>query len=305
VEVIAIDPELLGPAPHELVAKIKRRATSPFLLALVTRFSPKQLAQLLEGGVDDFVRPPFSLDELLVRLRRVRGRPQSVAPPPDPGVVGAVGVMSVEWPALSNLPAALAHDFHEFTQIAFEPGHATREPLADGVAASLCLTHPDGITELTVRLEMDHAMGAAVASAVLDLPPDRTVLAELMREMANLAGGAAKRCLLKDGVAFAMGLPLDLDPAAAVVDTNLLFACDLVSASGRVRCLLTRTRVERVHVLVPALREGHVVVREVRGPNGMLLAPAGAALTKGAVAMILKMLPHAAKIEIAKDSTGL
>jgi hypothetical protein len=58
-----------------------------------------------------------------------------------------------------------------------------------------------------------------------------------------------------------------------------------------------------VQVLVPALREGHVVVREVRGPNGMLLAPAGAALTKGAVAMILKMLPHSAKIEIAKGST--
>lgn len=303
VEVIALDPELLGPAPLEVVGKIKRRPTPPFVLALVTRFSPKHLAQLLEGGVDDFVRPPFSLDELLVRLRRVRGRPQSVAPPPDVSAAGPVGLMSVEWPALANFPAALAHDLHEFTQIALEAAQVARDPFTDPVAASLCLTHPDGITELTVRLEMDQAMGAAVASTVLDLPPDRTVLAELMREMANLAGGAAKRCLLKDGVAFAMGLPVDLDPRSPVVEANLLFACDFVAASGRVRCLVTRTRVERVQVLVPALREGHVVVREVRGPNGMLLAPAGAALTKGAVAMILKMLPHSAKIEIAKGST--
>lgn len=295
-DLLVLDPSSLGPSPLDVLADLKRRKDAPFILAVVSRFSPKGLAALLDGGVDDFARVPLSLDELLVRIRRVRVRaPRAVQAATDGMAAG-----TTNWPSLARLPDALARDFREFTRLEFASQSAQREPLVDGVAATLCLTHPDNVTEVTVTVQMGQDIGGAMVSSVLGLPPDRNVLSELLREIANLAGGAAKRCLLQDGVAFTTGLPTEREPSVEAPAGSVLLEWDLVAPEGRIHCMLSMTRVVRLNLPIAALKEGHVVAREVRSPSGVLVAPAGARLTRAAIAMISKSMPGGAFVEIVQ-----
>lgn len=295
-DVLVLDPACLGPAPLETLAQLKQREDPPFVLAVVSRFSPKGLAALLDGGVDDFARVPLSLDELLVRIRRVRARAgRTVVVPTD-----TMAARMAHWPSLANLPAALARDFREFTHLAFDAAPASAEPVPQGVGATLCLTHPDGVTEVTIGVEMSHDLGGAMVMAVLGLPSDRNVLSELLREVANLAGGAAKRCLLQDGVAFTTGLPVERDVSTARAAGAALLEWELVAPEGRIKCSVAMTRVVRLNLPLASLKEGHVVAREVRSPSGVLVAPAGARLTRAAIAMMVKALPPDAFVEIVQ-----
>lgn len=295
-EVLFVEPSCLGPAPLEVLAQIKALPSPPFILALVDRFSPRGLLGLMRGGVDDFVRLPLSADEVAVRVHRAITRPSS-----ESSGARRVAPRLAGWPSLDHYPAALVEDLGAFSGLPLK-STACGAALTDVVGASITLTQPDGQSELTVMVEMGRTTAGAILNSVLGIAPDTTVdtasIDEMLREFANLSGGALKRCILNDGVSFTIGIPKFFagEPQEARGIPDLAF--DLNSAHGPVRCLVSSRRTTMLALPLHALREGLVLARDVRNASGMLLLMAGLRLTSATIEGLQKTLDRTVQVEV-------
>lgn len=188
---------------------------------------------------------------------------------------------------------------------------------ADEVGASVQLVEPGETLGLTVRLALERSTAVAIVQTALGRTPDSACLDEFLKELANLAGGALKR-LLRQGIA--MGLPSPLTsvpaspasrvrrsmpdvtapgPAPAPGMRDVEFR--LHSVHGPMRCTISVRTATRAELAPGELREGQVTVRDVRGPDGAVLASAGVRLTRAGVRRLQESLDRAARVEVVDD----
>ncbi len=75
----------------ELARQIRRADTAVPILFLTARSQPADVVQGFELGGNDYLKKPFSIDELVVRIRALLGRPPVAPTPPAPAGPLAIG----------------------------------------------------------------------------------------------------------------------------------------------------------------------------------------------------------------------
>jgi len=112
-----------------------------------------------------------------------------------------------------------------------------------------------------------------------DPDPAPEMIDDVLREMANVAGGAVKRALLPEGIVLTTGLPIGGD-ADAAPSTTTARAWNLDAEGGAVLTIVADVR-PRSNFVVPTrtLCEGMVIVDDLRNAAGVLLLPGGTRLT--------------------------
>jgi hypothetical protein len=114
-------------------------------------------------------------------------------------------------------------------------------------------------------------------------------LADMVREMANVAGGALVTAADAEGVALTLGVPYDAEPERDWTETTgtvqeFVLGLAGVSLEFSVR-ISTRSRALR-ELALGDLCAGMTVARPITTADGTVLAPAGASLTASTVAVI-------------------
>jgi two-component system KDP operon response regulator KdpE len=90
-DAIVLDLGLPDMSGIEIIRAVREIATTP-IIVLSARSGSSDKVEALDLGADDYVTKPFSMDELLARLRATSRR----AAPPDEPVVAQVGTVRID-----------------------------------------------------------------------------------------------------------------------------------------------------------------------------------------------------------------
>jgi hypothetical protein len=157
--------------------------------------------------------------------------------------------------------------------------------------------------ELMVSVAADPSTQAWLARALLQNPaPGEAALNDVMRELASTAGGALKRMALQEQVTMTTGLPVNVSAVAPAGENTIAFGLHTLHAAHQKATLALAAEVQkRVNRQVKAseLREGMVVVHDVRSPSGVLLVTAGSRLTRTTAERLRGFIGPKSLVEVA------
>ncbi|HEY1549889.1 MAG TPA: hypothetical protein VGG28_18800 [Kofleriaceae bacterium] len=268
----------------ESVAKLRDvSATDVAKTAFVIGILPdgaqdRVISSALAAGCHDVVRTPCSDEELVARvevLERLRGwqgaKPATLAKP-----------RAEDARAWTFLGDVVADDLEVMVGKPLRVMRGTGT-VAAVRSASIPMVFARDHIELAISVAADAAACRWLGENLLgDAAAAPEALDDVLREIANTAGGAAKRAMLPEGVVLSIGIPVAGDARAAqtlaanpTARTWRIFLDDDVSIVlvGEVRA--------RPNQRIPArkLIEGMVLVTDVRNAAGVLLLPGGTRLT--------------------------
>jgi hypothetical protein len=132
---------------------------------------------------------------------------------------------------------------------------------------------------------------------------DASAMADIVRELANIAAGAFKRVADTEGWAMTMGLPTEPPPAeraARPPGMSREFWCRVAGTSAEVHCRLFVTPKVLEHLPPAELTEGMVLAQDVLSDQGTLLFPSGTRLSETTILRLHQLLPATSVIEIAR-----
>lgn len=123
------------------------------------------------------------------------------------------------------------------------------------------------------------------------------VMADAMREFANMAGGTIKRGADAEGHTFSLGLPADAMFVKPASDARVW---RLVSGDLELCVWLITRQDARERLSASLLREGMVISKAVNNGAGVMLIPEGTVLTERTVARLLQLLGPSTLVEVAR-----
>ncbi|HEX4455312.1 MAG TPA: hypothetical protein VH143_30845 [Kofleriaceae bacterium] len=250
------------------------------------------ISSAFAAGCHDVVRTPCPDEELVARvevLERLRGwRGVKPAPITKPRAEEARA-----WTFLGDV---VADDLETMVGRPLRVVRGTGT-LAETRSASIPMVFARDHLELAISLAADAAACRWLGDNLLGDPaagPD--ALDDVLREMANVAGGAVKRAMLPEGVVLSIGIPVAGDArtaqtlgTTATARTWRIFLDDGVSIA-----LVAETRARpNQHVPARKLIEGMVLVSDVRNAAGVLLLPSGTRLTSTTAEKLGRLLDTA------------
>ncbi len=270
------------------------RATCPrtFIVALVD--SGAEIASLLAAGAHDVLRRPIVAEELNARL----GAPQRYH---DwvcamEGVAGPdVGALCA-WRTLGDL---VATDIGDMVCVTLVPIEVWPTALVGGHVATIPMSLAAHKLELRISIAADARGMAWLGEILLGGPTsDGEALADVLRELANTAGGALKRAALLEQVTFTTGLPVHNATIAPPNGDNVR-GWVLTAAQGFVGVHAELRNRENRRVAASSLSEGMVLVSDLRTGEGALLVVAGTRLTATTAEHVARILGERFVVEVA------
>lgn len=294
-----------GPSGLELVKRVRSLATPHYVYCVMVtgRTNPADIGQAFAVGVDDVLRKPFCREELIARVeaphRIARWALTAGAVRDCSGPFDATSLRT--WREVEQIVTA------EISDLIGQPLAVTATPCsagATGMGAQIPLSLP--VAQMEYQIAVGYLAGATrhkLAQLLLgDANAPDVAVADVVREIANTAGGAFKRAALSEGIVLTTGLPTVRNGGVA----------DRAEASGKSRRWAASTEqglsllfgaevVSRVNqrLPVPQLQEGMVLARDLNNEAGVLLVPGGTRLTASAVERLKALLGPTQAIEVA------
>ena len=153
--------------------------------------------------------------------------------------------------------------------------------------------------EARVSIVADDAALSWLGNCLLgDSNASQELRVDALRELANTAGGALKRAALPEQAVLTAGLPTLEDVSAWDVPDALRWTVSVGEEAAF--CVQGRiARLQQGSVPASGLREGMVVVKDIRGPSGTLLLAAGTRLTLSSAERVRKILGPSFCVEVA------
>jgi hypothetical protein len=276
---VVFDWSLLGQLPVTAFHQLQAAHPQTLFVALIEKVT--QLPIAADAGVHDFVRLPLVAEELVVRVHRL------------------LKMSATEEPALrelERLPQALASDLSGFASTHLDGECDVPLPcdFGDLVVARLPMHLAAQSLEIAVYVAGSREMLARLAT-LLGIPDaDTAVLEDLARELTNQSAGALKRTCSPAGAQLTMGLPTTWSsglPASAWV-------ARMKGGDLEFTVVVEMRKHPPTGVAVDELREGMVVVGDVRNAAGTLLLGGGTRLTVTMVARVQSVLPAGQRVDI-------
>lgn len=278
--VVVCDWSLFGQQPTIAVRQLRSAHPGIRLLVVVDKLAVPEA--LLDAGVDDFVRVSACRDELVLRLRRLGADVREEEP-----------VLR----ELERLPLALASDLSGFAAVHLDSEVDVPLPcdFGDLVVARLPMHLAAWSLEIDVYVVTRRDVLERLAHLLGITTVDDHIVDDLARELTNQSAGALKRTCSPAGAQLTMGLPTTVSSTTLpgtgwvtrVSGADLEFSI-VVDVRKRPPALVT----------VDDLREGMVVVGDLRNAAGTLLLGGGSRLTTTLVHRVRAALPAGQRIEI-------
>ena len=265
----------------DLVRKIcaAEPSRSMYILSVIgEHLPPRTSMSVVAAGSHDVLRAPYTAADLCAQVdihRRLRGwiadRRTPAAKPPSSELI--------ELRAWDYLGDIIADDLEAMIGRPLEL-EARWPPMTDSIQlATIAMSLPSDQLELCISIVADTASRKWLGQTLLGDPAaPEDALDDVMRELANVAGGALKRAALVEGPVLSTGIPVDGRSlpgreSGARCWTAPLEGDAVIGVIGEIR--------RRANRRIPArrLREGMVVVGDVRNGAGVLLLPSGTRLT--------------------------
>jgi hypothetical protein len=286
----------------DLVRRVRTAETQgkAYLLAVLDgRHNGREIADCIAAGAHDFLRRPLVTEEVVSRVRAPRRLRQWAlvnlasahedVPPFDLKRLRT-------WSAIGTIFA------EDLGQMLGEPLEATDgwpEDFGKGtLGAIIPMSLAKERVELRVSVGVDLPTLRQLGATLLGDPAaSRDALDDMLREIANAAGGAIKRAALPEDVVMTTGIPVSAPIPRPSGDSR----CWTVPMRGGGRVAIVGEIVNHENVRVPAsrLREGMVLVEDLRNGVGALLVPAGTRLTATTVERVAALLGHKYLVEVA------
>lgn len=306
VDVLVVEMHMPQTTGVELVRRLRAQESDSHLYVVMTSVKNLHgdLKIAFEAGADDYLKRPFSRDELLLRvgglerIKRWASRVHVTAPPAATQVGGA------SWQRIDQVVACDVGDM-----LGSESEILSDDPPASVVAvvSEIALSSPDEEAEIRVRVGLDVNETPALGKALLDDESiDAAAARDILREVANTAGGAFRRALDGEGLEYTLGLPQDV----GVSQVQGAGANDVLGyKQWRVRlhggaitfhfCASLRGRsISRCHV--DQLREGMVLASDVLNVKGVVLLAKGTRLTQSHLERLPQTLGSKAVVDVVE-----
>lgn len=281
-----------------------------YVVAVVDKtLSSWELQGILATDAQDFIRRPIDDDELVARVgapARLRkwfssgGRSPLSEAPKAMGASPTADLRRLR--AWKNMGQLVAEDLAQIVGQPIQPVEGWPNAFGRGLrGATVAMSLPGEGTELRIWIVADSVTMQWLARAVFSDPetPD-TKLQDALRELANTAAGAVKRAALPDNVVFTTGIPVNATAVPARGEDTRCWVISPVGTSDASIALLAEARArENVRLPVADLREGMVLVNDLRNEAGALLAPAGTRLTTSSVERFTAALGPRFVVEVA------
>jgi CheY-like chemotaxis protein len=297
---------VLAPPPRggdELVRRLRGFDASgqAYFLTILDGITPhKELAQLLDAGVNDFVRRPLLDGDFLERvkapvrlLRWVKSVERPLAfdfsVPSDVAKLQAWKRLGLEAAEDLGLVVGQPLAVTAGMPLGFAPGAR---------AATIPLSLAENQVEVRVTIAADAAAFQWLKSAVVgDAGATDAMADDVVRELANTAGGVLKRSALSENVTLTMGLPAS-EPLS-ITPNQSAWTLALPEAAGRLAVVGALQSKANLRVVATNLSEGMVVAHDICNAGGILLVPAGSRLTSSSAAKLAKVLGPRVFLEVA------
>lgn len=263
--------------------------------------SGKEIANLVAAGAHDFMRRPILDAELVERIKapsRLLRWARSVTKPASFDFSGSVDVSQLQ--AWENLGTLVAEDLTQITSQTYtvSPGWPAR--FTHGVeSATIPMSLAEDRLEVRISIAVDSLTLSWLREALLgDAAADEAATDDVLRELANTAGGAVKRAALCENITLTTGLPVNDQAASFPGDHH----CWTLAPENGDACIAVIGQIrshENQRVAASKLAEGMVLAHDLRNEGGILLAPAGARLTKSTATKLAAMLGPRFFLEVA------
>jgi DNA-binding response OmpR family regulator len=293
-DVIVVDWLLGGGAA--LIEHVRARDSRHrhYIVAVCAKPKPSDIAAFVAAGADDFMAAEATREEIVVRVDALRRICGWATKPAHTQTIRIRKLLELDgrrvWRELDSIVTSEIGDML---------GLALAPECSDATirwCGSVPLTVNGEQVELQLAVGLADAGGEQFAHDVLGAEASGAAIADALREMANVAGGAVKRAALGDGLVMTIGLPSDDDvfamanarrwASATSSGLHLVFA---IAAAPSQRRSMNRAE----------LREGMVVVRDVRTTHGELIVAAGTRLTATTVARLAELLEPDARVDVS------
>jgi DNA-binding response OmpR family regulator len=257
---------------------------SMYVLALLCpQLSGRAVAGAVAAGCHDVLRMPYSREELSMRidarqrLQRWSGASHNHDAKPSP----LRAWQYLDTVVVDDLESMLCRGL-QLTE--------KRMPVAPSMQfATIPMTLASEQLDLCISIAVDLATRQWLGVAMLgDETASSDVIHDIMRELANTAGGAFKRAAHHERSTLTAGLPVDSDLSSCGPDARYW---EIETEDGGVLGLVADVR-RRPNRRVPARRlaEGMVVVENVCNGAGVLLLPSGTRLTSTTAERLSRLL---------------
>lgn len=297
-DVLVID--LPGSGGPDLVRRL--RAADPsglmYVISVVGEHLPARAStSALASGSHDVLCAPYTTQELCARIdvhRRLRGWVTSKGTP----ALKPPRTELVELRAWDFLGDVIADDLEAMFGRPLEIDQRWLPDSESLQLATIAMSLAAEQLELCISIVADTGSRTWLGQALLGDPaaPD-DALDDVMREMANVAGGALKRAALIEGPVLSTGIPVDGRSlpgreSGARCWTIRLENENMVGVIGEVR----RRAIRRIPAV--RLREGMIIVTDVRSRAGALLLASGTRLTSTSAERLSALLDDGTLVDV-------
>jgi hypothetical protein len=195
-------------------------------------------------------------------------------------------------PAWRDIPLSFTAAMTELFQLHFAAIDPRELPEGEPFVAEISLSEPSKHLEIVLSVVAQTESMKRLSAHLLG-DDDLAGAQDLILESANIVMGTLKTSFAAHGFVFTGGIP----GRASVDRSSVGHAITEISGGGCTIALWVRVK-EKGNATIRgrALREGHVVDRDVRGPCGSLLVAGGSRLTRTSAEHLATLVPD---IEVA------
>jgi DNA-binding response OmpR family regulator len=258
-----------------------------YVLALLgPGLSVRAITAAVAAGSHDVLRMPYAKEELIMRVD-ARQRLERWSASVEPARAEDIKLSMLR--AWRYLDAVVVDDLEGMMCRGLQLTEKCLPLLSTVHLATIPMTLASAELDTCISIAVDLATQKWLGIAMLgDDAASSDVIHDIMRELANVAGGAFKRAALLERAAFATGIPIDSDLTPCGPDARYW---EIETEDGATLGLVADVR-RRPNRRVQARRliEGMVVVEDVCNGSGVLLLPSGTRLTATTAERLSRLL---------------
>jgi DNA-binding response OmpR family regulator len=270
-----------------IISSLAAEASSMYVLALLGEELPARAsAAAIAAGSQDVLPMPYTREQLHLRVDARERLCRWIGAPHDQAQVQAGMPKLRSWQYLDTI---VADDLEGMLGKRVTLTEKRMPAIAAMQLATIPMTLPDAQLDLCISIVADAPARTWLGVALLgDDTAGDEVVQDIMRELANLAGGAFKRSAFVERSTVGTGIPIDNDRTPFGPHARYW---EVATEDGCVFGLIADVRV-RPNRRVPARRlaEGMVVVKDVVNGAGVLLLPSGTRLTSTTAERLSRLL---------------
>lgn len=272
-------------------------ARHTYVLVVVEKLAPPMIPTLYQAGADDFIRRPLIKEELVARVEApIRmGKWQGAAKPAALNLTEACDLRNLD--LFQNMGHVVARELSDMVgQLEVSEGW-----LVSGELRGACIPMTIASENAEIRISVVIAAPFArslTATLLGDEAATPEGMVDMLREIANTAGGAVKRAAAQEKLLVTTGLPLNEARGLTRNEFTKCWTAQIVGTETQLGIIGEILKHTTQRVPVAKLQEGMVISRDLRNDAGALVMPAGTRLTANAVSRMGTLLGSRYVVEV-------